>query len=323
MSGPDGAIRVAGALTDRTAALHDGNVCVEGRKVTFHPMRWMEAFTRLLAGDGVDAAEMSFTMAARAASLGDPELVVVPAFPLRAFRHSGVLVRADDPATSAAELNGRSIGVVSWQMTAGMWMRGILAEHDGLDVDSVDWVVGSIDGLAHRLSDEIPDGVRARRAPWSDLEQAVADGHLDAVITPLTPTTVLTGELALRPLWPDVGAVERAYHAATGFFPVMHAVALRAEDVRRDPSLPTAVYGAHLLSKRRALESLQHVGHMPTAMPWLTADVMDAAARFGADWWRYGLEANRAELETGLRYAHEQRITDRLLTPDEVFAPLG
>jgi 4,5-dihydroxyphthalate decarboxylase len=41
----------------------------------------------------------------------------------------------------------------------------------------------------------------------------------------------------------------------------------------------------------------------------------------GEDAWPYGIEANRKPLETALRYHHEQGMSKRRFTLEEIFAP--
>jgi 4,5-dihydroxyphthalate decarboxylase len=56
-------------------------------------------------------------------------------------------------------------------------------------------------------------------------------------------------------------------------------------------------------------------------LPWLTKHVEDARALMGDDFWSYGFQPNRATLDTFLRYHHEQGLSPRRVTPDELFAP--
>ncbi len=41
----------------------------------------------------------------------------------------------------------------------------------------------------------------------------------------------------------------------------------------------------------------------------------------GDNYWRYGLEANRKELELVMRYTYEQGLAKRQLSVEEVFHP--
>jgi len=57
-------------------------------------------------------------------------------------------------------------------------------------------------------------------------------------------------------------------------------------------------------------------------VPWLHADLEEMDEVFGGDPWPYGLERNRATLETLVRYLVEQRLVPRPLPLEDLFVPL-
>src|ERR1700722_11793899 len=59
----------------------------------------------------------------------DPPFIAIPAFTSRAFRHNGVYVSTGSGINSPADLRGRTVGVAEYQLTANVWIRGIMAEH--------------------------------------------------------------------------------------------------------------------------------------------------------------------------------------------------
>ena len=65
--------------------------------------------------------------------------------------------------------------------------------------------------------------------------------------------------------------------------------------------------------------SLRDAGAYSAMIPFLPA-VMDETVRgFGDDYWSYGMEQNRRDLERLVTYAHQQGLTPRLLAIEELF----
>ena len=131
---------------DRTAALASGEVRPEGVDLTYLSLPVEETFFRMLRHREFDAAEMS--LSSYVISLGDPggsgagPFIAIPVFPSRAFRHNGIYVNAASGITSPGDLRGRTVGLAEYQLTANVWIRGILAEHHGLPVETVRYATG-------------------------------------------------------------------------------------------------------------------------------------------------------------------------------------
>src|SRR5580692_3346515 len=117
---------------DRTFALASGDVRPEGVDLTYLNLPVEETFFRMLRYREFDAAEMS--LSSYVLSLLTPErpFIAIPAFTSRAFRHNGIYVSTASGITAPAGLSGRTVGVAEYQLTANVWIRGILAEHYGL-----------------------------------------------------------------------------------------------------------------------------------------------------------------------------------------------
>jgi 4,5-dihydroxyphthalate decarboxylase len=101
----------------------------------------------------------------------------------------------------------------------------------------------------------------------------------------------------------------------------MHVVGIRASLVEQYPWLAGSVFKAFNQAKNHALSELSEVGALKTSLPWLTSEYDDTVAAMGRDFWSYGLEPNRAVLDTFLRHHHGQGLSSRRLQPDELFAP--
>jgi hypothetical protein len=121
---------------DRTRALRDGRVAVEGCDLTYLPLPVEETFFRMLRHREFDVAEMSLSSYVVSHVSADPWLVAIPVYPSRSFRHAHIAVRSDRVA-EPADLVGKVVGTPEFQLTACVWVRGILADRHGLPVESV------------------------------------------------------------------------------------------------------------------------------------------------------------------------------------------
>ncbi len=117
---------------------------------------------------------------------------------------------------------------------------------------------------------------------------------------------------------PDFMRLEEEYWRATGVFPIMHVIAIKAAVVSEHRWAALSLYRAFDAARQNSLERLHNIDS-----PIPVIDLPDAFAAssrlFGSDYWPYGIEPNRVTLETLLRYAHEQGTCHRMLRPEEIF----
>ena len=310
---------------DRTAALASGEVRPDGVDLTYLNLPAEETFFRMLRHREFDAAEMS--LSSYVISLGDPDgspFIAIPVFPSRAFRHNGIYVNAASGITSPAGLRGRTVGVAEYQLTANVWIRGILAEHHGLPVESVRYRTGGqhqpgrVAKVAHELPPEIDI---APIPPDRTLADMLVSGEIDALYTPRTPLPFAQGRPEVRRLFPDVRAEEERYYRQTGIFPVMHVVVLRRDVYQARPWLAQSLFKAFDEARRRAAARLAETAASRDMLPWLYAEAERTRDLMGPSWWSYGLAGNEGGLAAFLRYSREQGLARRPLTPAELFAP--
>ena len=248
--------------------------------------------------------------------------VALPVFPSRFFRHSSIYVNAAAGIREPADLIGKRIGTPEYQMTAPVWIRGILAERHGVPVDSVTYVTGGEEtpNRDEKLALTLPPNIRVERiGPDQTLAAMLASGEIDALHTARKPSTY-DGARVVR-LFPDFQAVERAYWQETGIFPIMHVIA-----IRRPVYEANRWIAMNLMQAFRAAQDLCYAGLRETAalkgmLPWFNAHAEEAFALMGDDFWPYGLPRNRAALQTFLRYHHESGLSPRVLEVEEMFAP--
>ena len=204
----------AGVVYDRTRALYDGDVRVEGVELRYLRTGVEELFWRQGRYAEFDAAE--FSLGAYLAGVEDPDrpFDAIPVFPSRAFRHSAVYVRADSPFHEPADLAGARIGTPEWSMTASLWMRGILGDHYGLDLTGIRWRTGGLEQAGRQEKSRVRPPERYSVEPLAagaTLTGELVAGGLDAVITARPPRRYLAGDGSLRRLFSDPKAEEQRF----------------------------------------------------------------------------------------------------------------
>jgi 4,5-dihydroxyphthalate decarboxylase len=309
---------------DRTRALMDGSVVPDGIELNYLNMPVEETFFRMLRHQEFDVAEMSLSSYTVSLFKSPQPFVAVPAFPSRAFRHSCIYVNAAAGIREPKDLIGRRVGNPEYQMTAPVWIRGILSDHYGVPVDSVTYVTGGEEepGRSEKLKLDLPPNIRVERiGPEQTLAQMLLTGEIDALYTARMPSTFRTGGGRVRRLFENYVDVERDYYRRTGIFPAMHTVAIRRDVYEANRWVAQSLMKAFVVSQRRTYEDLYETAALKAMLPWLTAHVEQARAEMGEDFWPYGFEKNRETLRTFLRYHHEQGLSKRLLEPEALFAP--
>lgn len=309
---------------DRTQALVDGRVRPDGIDLNVQMLEVEETFFRMLRHREFDAAEMSLSSYCMTLTRPDPPFIALPVFPSRLFRHGCIFVSAASGITRPEDLRGKRIGVPEYQMTAPVWIRGILADEYGVDPADVTYVTGGEEqpGREEKLKLALPERFRVEPiGPEDTLSAMLADGRIDALHTARIPSTFYTRPDAVRRLFPDFKAVEQDYFRRTGLFPIMHVVVIRRDVYAANRWAARALSKAFEAAKALVQEELRVTASLRTMLPWQIAAVEETAALMGGDWWPYGIPANRAVLDTFLRYHHAQGLSARRLTVEELFAP--
>ena len=308
---------------DRTLPLATGDIRPDGVDLTYLNLPVEETFFRMARFREFDAAEMS--LSSYVISLGqDAPFIAIPVFPSRAFRHTRINEHAGSGITEPAGLAGKLVGVPEYQVTAAVWIRGILAEHYGLPVESVRYRTGGLHqpGRVAKISHPVQPGVEIEEIPpGATLDRMLAEGEIDAMYSPRTPRPFAEGDLRVRRLFPDARAEEERYFAATGIFPIMHVVVLRRDVYDRHPWLAGSLYKAFAEAKAHTEERMAETAASRYLLPWLYAEVERTRAVMGPDFWSYGLEPNETTLRTFLRYSRDQHLAGRPLEPADLFAP--
>lgn len=309
---------------DRTRALQEGRVPVEGVELTYLPLRVEETFWRMLRYQEFDAAELSLGSYLMAREKGYPRLIAIPVFPSRAFRHSCIYINTDSGIKEPKDLAGKKVGVPEYQITMAIWARGILQHEYGVKPEQMKWFTGGEEhpGREDKIRHDLPPNLDIRPiGPEQTLSSMLERGELDAVISAHMPSPFVRRSPKVRRLIQNFRAVERDYYRRTKIFPTMHTVALREEVYEKNPWVAQSLCKAFAESKRICQESMYEFSALKYMLAWSIAEMEEEREIFGEDLWPYGLAANRHVLEALVQYAHEQGLLKSRLDLKSLFAP--
>ncbi|MGW6924634.1 4,5-dihydroxyphthalate decarboxylase [Streptomyces sp. NPDC054950] len=292
--------------------LLDGDVAIDG-----YPVEPVEvtpvigAYRRMIRDlefDVCELAPVSYLMARQEGIA----LTAVPVFLNRRFHHGDVQCAAHSGIRVPRDLEGRRVGVRAYSVSTGVWVRGVLREEYGVDIDRITWVVDDDDHVAGR----VPANVE-RVTDGRSLGDLLRAGEIDAALTgnagtgragaPRAGWTAAAeaeagSDDSPYPLFPEAGTLAVDHYLRTGVYPLHSLVAVRSELVERDPHLATRLYAAFADSKRR------HLAARPawSAVPRLARQ----GQQIGGDPVPYGIEANAPSLNAMVRCAKEQGLLD-------------
>jgi 4,5-dihydroxyphthalate decarboxylase len=318
-------LSIGTGYNDRIAPILDGRVPITGCTVLpVMPLRSGEIFHRALNYQEFDITELSLSSHCVLTARNSAPYVGIPIFISRVFRHSAIYIRTDRGITQPTDLKGRTIGLPEYQQTANVWTRGILQDEYGVRVSDIKWRTGGLEepGRHERTALNLPPEIDVEAIP-SDLTLSgmLENGDIDAIFAPREPPCAKRPRSAIGRLFPDYARAEEEYFRRTKIFPIMHLIGIRRDLAERHPWLPLEVYKACASAKQVAIDDLGHIGALATTLPWCVHELERTKAIMGEDFWPYGIEANRSQLETFTRYIHEQGLSTERLAVDELFAP--
>jgi 4,5-dihydroxyphthalate decarboxylase len=296
-------------------ALKDGTVAPDGIELTvLTDMDSSSRHWRMLRNREFDVCELSGSSYLMAKDRGQP-FSAIPVFLHRRFRHGFVFVNTSKGIRSPKDLNGRRIGLKTYQATAILYLRGLLAGEYGVDLTSIDWVTE----LEEEIPFEAPSGIRISRAPdGADISEMLAEGEVDAVIHPDIIGPVLRRDPRVGRLFEDYRTEEEGYFRRTGIFPIMHATAIRSEILEEHPWVATNLAQAFEKAKFAGYRRMSNPRIVPLA--WFLDEWDAQRALMGPDPWENGLTpANRKNLETLIGYSRDGGLISRLSSVDDFY----
>jgi 4,5-dihydroxyphthalate decarboxylase len=301
---------------DHTRALADGRVNVDGVELKFVNISPpSQIFLRMLQDEEFDASEMSLSNYMIALGKGDGRFIAIPVFPSRVFRHSYIWINNRSGIREPADLKGKKVGIADYSMTALLFVRGLLQHEYGVRPEDIHW----FRRRSEHVSIEIPPGIRIDSIGKDQtLDALLEQGKLDALAVTQPPRAFLAGAPEIKRLFADVRAVEANYYRQTKIFPIMHMVVIRRAIYEHDPSLAARLTRAFESAKQLAFEGYEEG---LSSLPWANLDLEYARQVLGKDVYPYGVKNNLSTLEAAALYSHEQGLTQRKFSVDELFAP--
>ncbi|HEY4073119.1 MAG TPA: ABC transporter substrate-binding protein [Herbaspirillum sp.] len=308
---------------DRTRSLMDGTIQPDGIDLNYLNMPVEETFFRMLRNREFDVAEMSLS-SYTVSLFRDSPFIAIPIFPSRFFRHSCIYVNADSGIKSPKDLIGKKIGNPEYQMTAPVWIRGVLSDEYGVPVDSVTYYTGGEEepNRDEKLKLDLPSNIKVQSiGPTQTLASMLVTGEIDALYTARMPSTFHTGGGKVKRLFENFVPVEQEYYTRTGIFPIMHTLVIRRDIYEKNRWVAQSLYKAFAEAQQETYKDLYETAALKTMLPFLTAHVEETQRVMGKDFWPYGFKENEKTLSTFLRYHFEQGLSKTLLTPKDLFAP--
>ncbi|HEY4404033.1 MAG TPA: PhnD/SsuA/transferrin family substrate-binding protein [Xanthobacteraceae bacterium] len=310
--------------SDRTRPLIDGRVRPEGIDLDIKVLRPRQTFQRMLDDQEFHVSELSLASYAALKGRGACPFVAIPVALSKIFRHSCIYVRTDAGIAAPADLKGKRVGTSQYSATALVFMRGLLQHEYGVAPSALHWFMGGLNTFTEQplIPLNLPKDVRLDFLPAGKTLEGLFDaGELDALLSIYIPSLFRTGSPRIARLFPNFKQVEQDYYRRTRIFPIMHIVVLREDVYQEHPWAARSIYQAFAAAKELAVAGLHDSDALQLALPWLLDHVEEAWRVFGKDFWSYGLEPNRPTLAALGRYVHEQGLSPRVVSPDELFAP--
>ena len=308
---------------DRTRALIDGSVAIDGVDPIYMTLVPEEIFFRAFRAAEFDICELSLSSYTIKTAQNNCPYVAVPAFVSRAFRHTAIYVRTDR-VKKPEDLKGRKVGLPEYQLTANVWARALLQDDYGVKPSDIHWIRGGIEhaGRPEKLAIELPPGVRLDDArQGATVSRLLEAGEIDGFIAPRPPKLVEAGHPNIGWLFRDPVAAAKDYYKRTELFPIMHVVGIRRTLAEKHPWLPGAVFKAFERAKAVGLEKLSDTSATKVTLPFVEEALTAARGLMGEDFWSYGVEKNRKVLDYFLDQHHAQGLSSQRVSVGELFHP--
>ena len=300
---------------DLLRPLIEGVVVPAGIDLNVLTMASPERHGRMLRHEEFDVCELSLVAYLVALDQGRT-FRAIPVFPHRRFRHGYMVKRMNCGVEKPADLNGKRVGLDTLQNSAGLWMRGILQDHYGVDLKTVEWWCQEEEDIPF----EPAKWMKVRGVPkGKNIDQMLVDGELEAALYPETLPSIKKGSPKVGLLFPDAKAAEIDYYKKSGIYPIMHTVVVKQEILEKNLWVAVSLQQAFQRSKEICYERMKDPRNF--TLVWVKETMQEQERIFGPDPWPYNLDDNRKALEAAVRYEYEQGMIKKKFQIEELFFP--
>jgi 4,5-dihydroxyphthalate decarboxylase len=303
---------------DRTRGLLDGSIKAEGLEIIPICLPPEETFWRQVRHKEFDVSEMSLSYYTLFRSRGEDDFIAIPVFVSRIFRHSCIYISTKAGIKKPQDLKGKKLGLPAYQMTATVWMRGLLHHEYGVAPKDVEWFYSREDIFSWNP----PRELKIQRIPAGvTLDEMLQAGEIAALLTARKPPSFAAESPKVKRLFPNFKEEEIAYYKKTKIFPIMHTIVIKREIYHQHPWIAQTLFNAFAQAKEKCYREMDEAAALKYTLPWLLSEVEEEKAILGEDFWPYGIEPNRPTLEALVQYSHEQGLAARIMKLEELFPP--
>ncbi len=300
---------------DLLRPLIEGAVVPGGIDLNVLTMASPERHGRMLRHEEFDICELSLVSYLVALDQGRT-FRAIPVFPHRRFRHGYMVKRMNCGIEKPADLNGKRVGLDTLQNSAGLWMRGILQDHYGVDLKSIEWWCQEEEDIPF----EPAKWLKVRRVPkGKNIDQMLLEDELEGALYPETLPSIRNGSPKVALLFPNPKEAEIDYYKKSGIYPIMHTVVIKHEILEKNPWVAVSLLQAFQRSKEVCYERMKDPRNF--TLVWVKDMIQEQEEIFGPDPWPYNLEDNRKALEAAVRYEHEQGMIKKKFKIEDLFFP--
>lgn len=309
---------------DRILPVAQGEIVPQGIRLNYLALEVEEVFWRQLRNKEFDVSESSLSSYVMLRSRGDERFLAIPVFTSRFFRHSCVFVNNQKGIQRPQDLEGKTVGLPEYQITAVVWLRGIFQDEYGVLPQNMHWRSGGEEepGRKEKIKLDLPSEIDLQPIPPDKyLSKMLDDGEVDALFTARAPSCYNSGSPNVARLFENPREEEEKYFKKTGIFPIMHTIIVQREIYEKNSWIAVELYKAFSEAKKLVTGNYSRTEALHTTLPWIHDELDRTKKIMGDDWWPYGIRKNRHVLETFLRYHYEQGLSKKLMTIEELFAP--
>ncbi len=298
---------------DLLRPLIEGGVAPDGIDLNILAMASPERHGRMLRHEEFDICELSLVSYLVAWDIGRP-FTGIPVFPHRRFRHSYMVKRANCGIEKPSDLNGKRVGLDTMQNSAGLWMRGILQDHYGVELKSIEWWCQEEEDIPF----EPARWMRVERVPKGrNIDQMLLGGELEGALYPEILPSIRNNSPRVDLLFPNPKEAEIDYYKRSGIFPIMHLVVVKNVILEKNPWVAVSLLQAFQKSKEICYERMKDPRNF--ALVWVKELMQEQRAIFGSDPWPYNIEDNRKALEAVIRYEYDQGMIKKKPKIEDLF----